>query len=87
MQGLFPLFFVFIFLSSSNLPRNLLKTGWFHTVATWNPISYLIEAFRSLYIVGWDGPALLRGFAVASGLTLLALLAVAGAMRTRMQRT
>jgi len=87
VQGLFPLFFVFVFLSSSNLPRNLLKTGWFHTVATWNPISYLIEGFRSLYIVGWDGPALVRGFAVAIGLILIALLAVAGALRTRMQRT
>ncbi len=87
VQGLFPLFFVFIFLSSSNLPRNLLRTGWFHTVATWNPISYLIEAFRSLYIVGWDATALLRGFAVAIGLTAVALLAVAGALRSRMQRT
>ncbi len=67
VQGLFPLFFVFIFLSSSNLPRNLLKTGWFHTVATWNPISYLIEGFRSLYIYGWDGTALWRGFAVGAG--------------------
>ena len=46
VQGLFPLFFMFIFLSSSSLPRNLLTTGWFHTVATWNPVSYLIEAFR-----------------------------------------
>ena len=27
VQGLFPLFFVFIFLSSSNLPRNLLQHG------------------------------------------------------------
>ena len=59
VQGLFPLFFVFIFLSSSNLPRNLLRTEWFHTVATWNPISYLIEGFRSLYIYGWDATALL----------------------------
>ena len=67
VQGLFPLFFMFIFLSSSSLPRNLLTTGWFHTVATWNPVSYLIEGFRSLYIVGWDSTALLRGFAVASG--------------------
>ena len=83
----FPLFFVFIFLSSSNLPRNLLKTGWFHTVATWNPISYLIEAFRSLYIIGWDSTALLRGFAVAIGLTVIALLLVAGALRVRLQRT
>jgi ABC-2 type transport system permease protein len=87
VQGLFPLFFVFIFLSSSNLPRELLRTGWFHTVATWNPISYLIEGFRSLFIFGWDGTALWRGFAVAVGLTLVALLAVTGALRTRLQRT
>jgi ABC-2 type transport system permease protein len=87
VQGLFPLFFVFIFLSSSNLPRSLLKTGWFHTVANWNPISYLIEAFRSLFISGWDGVALWRGFAVATGLAIVCLLAVAGALRTRLQRT
>jgi ABC-2 type transport system permease protein len=87
VQGLFPLFFVFIFLSSSNLPRNLLRTGWFHTVADWNPISYLIEGFRSLFIVGWDGTALWRGFAVAIGLLLVSLIGVAGALRTRLQRT
>jgi ABC-2 type transport system permease protein len=87
VQGLFPLFFVFIFLSSSNLPRQLLKTGWFHSVATWNPISYLIEGFRSLYIFGWDGTALARGFGVAAGLLALGLLAIQGALRTRMQRT
>jgi ABC-2 type transport system permease protein len=87
VQGLFPLFFVFIFLSSSNLPRQLLRTGWFHTVATWNPISYLIEAFRSLFIIGWDGTALVRGFAVALALMLLGLLAATAALRTRLQRT
>lgn len=87
VQGLFPLFFVFIFLSSSNLPRQLLKTGWFHTVATWNPISYLIEGFRSLYIVGWDPAALTRGFAVAAGLLVLGLALVANGLRGRLQRT
>jgi ABC-2 type transport system permease protein len=87
VQGLFPLFFVFIFLASSNLPRALLKTGWFHTVATWNPISYLIEAFRSLYIFGWDQTALWRGFAVAIGLSAIALLAVAATLRGRLERT
>jgi ABC-2 type transport system permease protein len=87
VQGLFPLFFVFVFLSSSNLPRNLLGDGWFHAVATWNPISYLIEAFRSLYIYGWDGTALWRGFAVAGVLGAIALLAAGSALRTRLQRT
>jgi ABC-2 type transport system permease protein len=87
VQGLFPLFFVFIFLSSSNLPRNLLKTGWFHAVATWNPISYLIEGFRSLYILGWDTTALARGFAVALGLLAIGLALVAAALRARLQRT
>jgi ABC-2 type transport system permease protein len=87
VQGLFPLFFVFIFLSSGSLPRNLLGTGWFHTVADWNPISYLIEAFRSLYIYGWDATALWRGFAVAAVLGLIALVAASSALRTRMQRT
>lgn len=87
VQGLFPLFFVFIFLSSSNLPRDLLKTGWFHTVATWNPVSYLIEGFRSLFIFGWDGTALWRGFAVAAGLTIVGLAGVAAALRGRLQRT
>lgn len=87
VQGLFPLFFVFIFLSSSNLPRNLLTTGWFHTVATWNPISYLIEGFRSLFVFGWSATALGRGFAVAAGLLLIGLLLVAGALRRRLQRT
>jgi len=87
VQGLFPLFFVFIFLSSGNLPRELLRTGWFHTVATWNPISYLIEGFRSLFISGWDATALGRGFAVALGLVAVGLLAAAAALRTRLQRT
>ncbi len=87
VQGLFPLFFVFIFLSSSNLPRQLLRTGWFHTVATWNPISYLIEGFRSLFITGWDATALGRAFAVGGGLLAIGLLLVTGALRSRLQRT
>ena len=81
VQGLFPLFFVFVFLSSSNLPRNLLGDGWFHTVADWNPISYLIEGFRSLYIYGWDATALWRGFLVAGVLGLIALIAVSSALK------
>jgi ABC-2 type transport system permease protein len=87
VQALFPLFFVFIVLSSANLPRNLLKTGWFHDVATWNPISYLLEGFRSLFVTGWDGTALWRGFAVALGILAIGLIASGASLRTRLQRT
>ena len=54
MQGLFPLLFVFLFLSSMNTPRDLIDVDWFRFVASVNPVSYLIECVRSLIITGWD---------------------------------
>ncbi|MDX6713930.1 MAG: type transport system permease protein, partial [Baekduia sp.] len=57
VQGMFPLIFVLFFLSSMSMPRNLIGVHWFRTVATWNPISYLVEGLRSLVIAGWDGAA------------------------------
>jgi len=87
VQGVFPLFFAALFLSSMALPRNLIETDWFRTVATWNPVSYMLEAIRSLVITGWDGEALALGFACAGGLALVALLAASSALRTQMLRT
>src|SRR5438067_6181678 len=37
VQSLFPVFFVFLFLSSMAIPRNLLSQTWFRDVATVNP--------------------------------------------------
>jgi ABC-2 type transport system permease protein len=87
VQGVFPLFFAALFLSSMALPRNLIETDWFRTIADWNPVSYMLEAIRSLVITGWDGEALAVGFACAGGLALIALLAASAALRTQMVRT
>jgi ABC-2 type transport system permease protein len=87
VQGVFPLFFAALFLSSMALPRDLIETRWFQTVADWNPVSYMLEGIRSLVIVGWDGEALALGFACAGGLALVALTAASSALRTRMART
>jgi ABC-2 type transport system permease protein len=87
VQSLFPVFFVFLFLSSMNLPRNLIQTDWFREVATYNPISYLIEAIRSLLIKGWDGEALALGFGVATVILVVGMFAASAALRTRMVRT
>ena len=64
---MFPLLFVFLFISSMNTPRDLIAVDWFRVLATLNPISYLIECVRSLIITGWDAKALSLGFGIASG--------------------
>jgi len=87
VQGVFPLLFAALFLSSVSLPRNLIETDWFRHVATWNPVSYLLEGVRSLLITGWDGEALALGFAAAGGIALVAMVAASAALRTRMVRT
>jgi ABC-2 type transport system permease protein len=87
VQGVFPLFFAALFLSSMSLPRDLIENDWFQTVADWNPVSYMLECIRSLMIEGWDGEALALGFAWAAGIALVALAAAASALRTRMVRT
>ena len=87
VQSLFPAFFVFLFLSSMNLPRNLIEIDWFRFVATVNPVSYLIECIRSLIIVGWDGEALALGFGVALVITIVSLALASISLRTRLARS
>jgi ABC-2 type transport system permease protein len=84
VESSFPLFFVAIFLSSINLPRDLIQADWFRAIATLNPVSYLVEGIRSLIIIGWDGQALATGFGCALGLIVLSLAGAAASMRTRM---
>ena len=87
VQGLFPVFFVSLFLSSMALPRNLIQTDWFRDVATYNPVSYLIEGFRSLLITGWDTEALALGFGIAVAIAIVGIVAATAALRTRLVRT
>jgi ABC-2 type transport system permease protein len=84
IQGLFPLFFVFLFISSMAIPRNLMSVTWFHDVATVNPVSYLIEGVRSLIIIGWDGEALALGFGIAATVSLVAVLFASRALNQRL---
>ena len=87
VQGLFPVLFVGLFLSSMNMPRNLIEIGWFQTVATLNPVSYLIEGVRSLIIEGWNPEALALAFGVAVAIGVVGLTAASWALRERLTRT
>lgn len=86
VQGIFPLLFVTLFLSSSSLPRNLIQETWFRDIATYNPVSYLLEGLRSLVITGWNAQALELGFGFATALLVIGLGFSQTAMKTRLAR-
>ena len=87
VQSLFPVFFVFLFISAMALPLDLLQTEWFHDVASANPVTYLLEAFRSLLFEGWDLGALALGFGIAAVIFAIGMCAAAAALKTRLVRT
>ena len=87
IQGLFPLLFVFLFLSSMNTPRNLIGVDWFRFVASVNPVSYLIECVRSLIITGWDAQALALGFGLAVLIGVVATTIATLSLKQRLVRT
>jgi ABC-2 type transport system permease protein len=87
VQAMFPVLFVFLFISSMNAPRDLIGVDWFRIAATLNPVSYMIECVRSLIIEGWNAQALALGFGLVA-LVGVAFLALASrALRLRMTRT
>ncbi len=82
----FLLFFPFVFLTTVFIPREAM-TGWLSTVATYNPVTYLLDALRSLITVGWDVEALAKGIACIVGVGVvsgtLALTALIGRTRRK----
>ena len=82
----FLLFFPFVFLTTVFVPREAM-TGWLATVATYNPVTYLLDALRSLIVTGWDVEALAKGIACIAGVGVvsgtLALTALIGRTRRK----
>lgn len=87
VQGAFPLLFALLFFSSISLPRDLIQEEWFRTVATINPVSYLIEGIRSLFVTGWDAEALGLAFAIALTLIAVSIAIASLSLRERLVRT
>ena len=84
VQGMFPIMFILLFFSSMALPRDLIEQDWYRFLATINPVSYLIEAIRSLFITGWDVQALALGFGFAIIIAVLSIAAAAFSLKGRM---
>jgi ABC-2 type transport system permease protein len=86
VQGMFSLIIALFFLSSMAMPRDLMTEDWFKVIATVNPLSYPIEAARSLFITGWDVEALALGCGIAAVLLLGSLVGAVAALRAKVSR-
>ena len=84
VQGIFPLVFVILFVSSAFFPRQLLSSpaDW---VAKYNPLSYIAEGMRDPIISSISADTVAKGFAAALGVavvfTALAVVALRGRLR------
>jgi ABC-2 type transport system permease protein len=82
----FLLFFPFLFLKSSYVPRAQL-TGWLDTVAAWNPVTYLLEGLRSLTMQGWRWGELGQSLIAIAVVGLVSMSLCFGALRGRIKQT
>ncbi len=84
VQGIFPLVFVVLFLSSAFFPRDLLQAPA-DVVADVNPLSYIAEGMRDPIITSASAGPVLGGIAAAVGIAVvfggLAVLALRGRLR------
>ena len=81
----FILFFPFAFLTTTFLPKEAL-TGWLSTVATYNPVTYVLAGLRSVVSEGWKVDLLLQGFAASIVLMVISFGLASLAMRGRIHR-
>jgi ABC-2 type transport system permease protein len=53
VQSSFMLFFPFLFMTSSYMPRDQLSP-WLDHVAAFNPVTYILDGLRSITMIGWE---------------------------------
>jgi ABC-2 type transport system permease protein len=85
IQGMFPLFFTLLSISTFFTPRAFIGAGWFRRVATVNPVSYLIDGARSLVIASWDTTAILRAVGISAAIALVATTGAVAALHHRLE--
>jgi ABC-2 type transport system permease protein len=84
VQGLFPLVFVVLFLSTAYFPLDLMIEPA-KTIAQYNPLSYIVEGIRDPIISGISPTETLEAVLAIAGLGILGLLLSAGALRHRLR--
>jgi ABC-2 type transport system permease protein len=84
VQGLFPLVFVILFLSSAFFPANLMLEPA-ASVADYNPLSFIVEGIRELVISTLTAEAFWKAFVSIAGIGALSLVLANLALRRRLR--
>jgi ABC-2 type transport system permease protein len=84
VQGIFPLVFVVLFVSSAFFPRKLLShpADW---VAAYNPLSYVADGIRDPIISPITASTVLEGLAAAAGIAAAGIALSVVALRGRLR--
>ncbi len=85
VNATFVVFFPFAFLTDAVIPKTDL-TSWFSTVATYNPVTYLLDAQRSVITGGWRLGPLVDGLAALAGLGMVSVTLALAALRGRIRK-
>jgi ABC-2 type transport system permease protein len=84
VQGIFPIVFVILFLSSAFFPRDLILEPA-ATIADWNPMSFIAEAIRDPVISSISLEPLLKGLAAIAFVALLGIVLSVAGLRARLR--
>jgi ABC-2 type transport system permease protein len=84
VQGIFPLVFVVLFVSTAFFPENLLSSPA-DTVAAYNPLSYVADGIREPIAYGGGLGPVLEGLAAAAGVAAVAIAACVASLRGRLE--
>lgn len=81
----FILFFPFAFLTTSFLPKDAL-TGWLATIASYNPVTYMLGGLRAILSGGWQWGTIGQAFGAVFIVGALSMTLSLLALRSRVRR-
>lgn len=84
VQGIFPIVFVVLFISSAFFPRGLLEEPT-KAIARYNPLSYVADGMRNPIIASISSSTVLEGLAAATGIAVVAIALSVLALRGRLR--
>lgn len=83
VQGSFPLIFILLFFSSAFFPRETMD-GIYRRIADLNPLSYLVEGFRSLTIEALTVTAVLQTILIPAAISVIGIALSLRTLRNRL---